>query len=62
MEWYSPQSQHIIKEIAKILLTKAGIDYEDLPELDEINSDFGSTDIALVIRAHNITNPCCNKT
>ena len=31
-----------------VLLAEANIDYEDVLELDEINNDFGSTDIVLV--------------
>jgi NAD(P) transhydrogenase subunit beta len=40
-----------------VLLAEADVPYEALKEMDEINPDFPSTDVALVIGANDVTNP-----
>jgi NAD(P) transhydrogenase subunit beta len=42
-----------------VLLAEADVPYEDVKEMDEINSDFPSTDVVLVIGANDVVNPCC---
>ncbi|HHH10973.1 MAG TPA: NAD(P)(+) transhydrogenase (Re/Si-specific) subunit beta [Sorangium sp.] len=40
-----------------VLLAEADIPYEQLVEMDAINSDFANTDVALVIGANDVVNP-----
>jgi NAD(P) transhydrogenase subunit beta len=40
-----------------VLLAEADVPYEALKEMDEVNPDFPTTDVALVIGANDVTNP-----
>jgi NAD(P) transhydrogenase subunit beta len=40
-----------------VLLAEADVPYEQLREMDQANSEFGRTDVSLVIGANDVTNP-----
>ncbi|HBR36005.1 MAG TPA: NAD(P) transhydrogenase subunit beta, partial [Sulfitobacter pontiacus] len=40
-----------------VLLAEADVPYDQLLEMDEINEDFPSTDVAIVIGSNDIVNP-----
>jgi NAD(P) transhydrogenase subunit beta len=40
-----------------VLLAEADVPYEQVIEMDDINSEFGQTDVVLVIGANDVVNP-----
>ena len=45
-----------------VLLAEANVPYEQLKEMDEINGEFPSTDVALVVGANDVVNPAAHNT
>ena len=40
-----------------VLLAEANVPYDELKDLDQINSEFDRTDVAIVVGANDVTNP-----
>jgi NAD(P) transhydrogenase subunit beta len=44
-----------------VLLAEADVDYEKLKEMEEVNSQFATTDVVLVLGANDVVNPAAKK-
>lgn len=44
-----------------VLLAEADVEYDAMKEMDDINDEFGRTDVAIVIGANDVTNPAARE-
>jgi NAD(P) transhydrogenase subunit beta len=44
-----------------VLLAEANVPYEQLKEMDEVNPEFATTDVALVVGANDVVNPAARE-
>ena len=44
-----------------VLLAEADVPYDQLKEMDEVNSEFDTCDVALVVGANDVTNPAARR-
>jgi len=44
-----------------VLLAEANVPYTDLKEMDEVNPEFATADVALVVGANDVTNPAARR-
>ena len=44
-----------------VLLAEAGVPYDLIPDMDDINAEFDKTDVALVIGANDVVNPSARR-
>jgi NAD(P) transhydrogenase subunit beta len=45
-----------------VLLCEAGVDYEDLYEMSDINDDFAGADLTVIVGANDVVNPAARDT
>ena len=45
-----------------VLLAEADVPYEQVVEMEDVNNEFGQTDVVFVIGANDVVNPAAKKT